>query len=83
MGNQSRATSGRVERKDEPSWFLQLDGVKIKDRSNQSCGEPELGYFRKSGEKGLTKLVFSSAGWSEDQGSLELVVWGTKVVLLQ
>ena len=31
----------------------------------------------------FTQLAFSSAGWSEDQGSVELVVWGTKVVLLQ
>ena len=31
----------------------------------------------------LVKLVFTSAGWSEDQGSIELVVWGTRVVLLQ
>ena len=64
-------------------FFLQLDRVKTKDRLNWSCGEPESCYFRKSGEKGLTKLVFSSAGWSEDQGSIELVVWGTRVVLLQ
>ena len=48
---------GRVKRKDEPNWFLQLDGVKIKDQSNQSCGEPESGYFRKSGEKGTVELT--------------------------
>ena len=64
VGNQSRATSG----KEQPSWFfLQLEGVKIKDRSNWSCGEPESCYFNKSGEK----------------GTVELAVWGTKVVLLQ
>ena len=48
-------------------FFLQLDGVKIKDRSNWSCGEPESCYFSKSGEKRTVKLA----------------VWGTKVVLLQ
>ena len=37
VGNQSRATSTRL--------FLQPDGVKIKDRSNWSCGEPKSGYF--------------------------------------
>ena len=31
----------------------------------------------------LTKLVFSSAGWSKDQGPVELVVWRTRVMLLQ
>ena len=54
--------------------FLQLDGVKIKDRSNWSCGEPKSCYFNPT---------FSSAGWSKDQGSVELVVWRTKVGLLQ
>ena len=56
--------------------------MKTKDRLNLSCGEPELCYFRKSGEKGWTKLV-SSAGRSEDQRSIEPVVWGTRVGLLQ
>ena len=56
MENQSRATSGRMERKEEPSEFLQLDGVKIKERVNQPCGEPESGYFRKNGEKGTDEL---------------------------
>ena len=46
---------------------LQLDRVKTKYRLNLSCGEPESGYFRKSGEK----------------GTVELTVWGAKVVLLQ
>ena len=31
-----------------PSWlFLQLDGVKIKDRSNWLCGEPKSCYFNR------------------------------------
>ena len=47
--------------------FPQLDRVKTKYRLNLSCGEPESGYFRKSGEK----------------GTVELTVWGAKVVLLQ
>ena len=45
----------------------EMDGVKIKDRSNWSCGEPKSCYFNRS----------------EDQGSVELVMWGTKVVLLR
>ena len=45
-----------MERKEEPSEFLQLDGVKIKERVNQPCGEPESGYFRKNGEKGTDEL---------------------------
>ena len=47
--------------------LLQLDGVKIKERQNQPRGEPESGYFRKSGEK----------------GTVELTVGGAKVVLLR
>ena len=47
--------------------LLQLDGVKIKDRQNQPRGEPESGYFRKSGEK----------------GTVELTVGGAKIVLLR
>ena len=41
--------------------LLQLDGVKIKDRSNQPRGEPESGYFRKSGEKGTVELTVGGA----------------------
>ena len=72
-----------VKIKDRSNWsceelkschFLQLDGVKIKDQSNWSCEELKSCYFNPT---------FSSAGWSKDQGLVELVVWKTKVGLLQ
>ena len=54
--------------------FIQLDGVKTKDRLNWSCEELKSCYFNPT---------FSSAGRSKDQGLVELVVWRTKVGLLQ
>ena len=63
-----------VKHADNQKMPTEMDGVKIKDRLNCTCGEPKSCYFNPT---------FSSAGWSKDQGSVELVVWRTKVGLLQ
>ena len=49
----------------------------------QTCGQLWDAHWGGGVNDHFTQLAFSSAGWSEDQGSVELVVWGTKVVLLQ